>query len=180
MSSPEYLKLLQDAWDLHERKNAGYAGEGNTDPWANFRMSEEFGVSALDGCLVRMSDKYIRVTNLRKNPANDQVNESVRDTLQDLAAYALIAICLLDEEKVIARQTSDNSWEMGDPLAPANMQVEFGWPDHADMSVDERHAMTMDEFMEKMREPAFGGPKCDHGLPIREGLTCFWCAVGAR
>jgi hypothetical protein len=61
-------------------------------------MAEAFGISALDGCLVRMSDKYIRVTNLRRHPANEQVNESMRDTLRDLAAYALIAVCLLDEE----------------------------------------------------------------------------------
>ena len=50
-----------------------------------------------------MSDKYIRIGNLRQNPGNDQVNESIRDTLTDLAAYALIAICLLDEEKVAER-----------------------------------------------------------------------------
>lgn len=98
MASQAYKALLDEAWELHQNKNAGYAGEDNPDPWANFRMSEAFGVSALDGCLVRLSDKYIRITNLRKNPANDRVNESIRDTLKDLAAYALIAICLLDEE----------------------------------------------------------------------------------
>lgn len=94
-----YRKLLDDAWDLHIRKNAGYAGADNPDPWANFRMAEDFGISAFEGCLVRMTDKYARIRSLRKNPDNDQVNESIRDTLQDLAAYALIAICLLDEEK---------------------------------------------------------------------------------
>ena len=97
--SPDYKALLDEAWDLHQRKNAGYAGEGNPDPWANFRMAEAFGISALDGCLVRMSDKYIRITNLKRNPDNNQVKESLRDTLSDLAAYALIAICLLDEEQ---------------------------------------------------------------------------------
>lgn len=101
MSSPSYRKLLDDAWALHEAKNAGYAGEDNPDPWANFRMSEAFGISALDGCLVRMSDKYIRVTNLRRHPSNDKVNESIRDTLLDLSAYALIAVCLMDEEQDI-------------------------------------------------------------------------------
>jgi hypothetical protein len=96
--SPEYLSLLEAMKSLHIRKNAGYAGSDNPDPWANFRMSVGFGVSALDGCLVRMTDKYIRVQNLRKDPANDQVGESIDDTLMDLAAYALIAICLRREE----------------------------------------------------------------------------------
>jgi len=98
VSSPAFKQLLDDAWALHEAKNAGYAGEDNPDPWANFRMSEAFGISALDGCLVRMSDKYIRVTNLRKRPENDKVSESIRDTLLDLAAYAYIAVCLMDED----------------------------------------------------------------------------------
>lgn len=93
-----YRKLLDEAWELFEAKNAGYAGADNADAFANFRMSEAFGISALDGCLVRMSDKYIRVTNLRRLPSNEQVDESIRDTLRDLAAYALIAVCLLDEQ----------------------------------------------------------------------------------
>lgn len=97
--SPRYLELLEQAAELHRRKNAGYAGATNPDPWANFRMSETFGVSALRGCLVRMSDKYIRVGNLMKDPNNDQVGESIKDTLMDLSAYALIAICLLEEEQ---------------------------------------------------------------------------------
>jgi len=95
--NPRYLNLLDSMKELHVKKNAGYAGMDAKDSWANFRMSEQFGVSAFKGCLVRMSDKYIRVTNLVKNPANDQVGENIKDTLFDLAAYALIAICLLEE-----------------------------------------------------------------------------------
>jgi hypothetical protein len=99
MADKRYLELLKQMEDLHIRKNAGYSGKDNPDAWANFRMAEAFGVSAFKGCLVRMSDKYIRVTNLVKNPANDMVNENVKDTLFDLAAYALIAVCLLEEEE---------------------------------------------------------------------------------
>lgn len=97
MASKAYLDLLHRMEDLHIRKNAGYAGADNQDAWANFRMSQAFGVSPFLGCLVRMSDKYIRVTNLLKNPDNEQVGENLKDTLMDLAAYALIAICLLEE-----------------------------------------------------------------------------------
>ena len=100
--SLRYRDLLDEAWDLHVAKNAGYAGADNPDTWANFRMSEAFGVSALDGCLIRMSDKYIRVTNLRRDKSNERVGESLIDTLKDLAAYANIAICLLEEEMLDA------------------------------------------------------------------------------
>lgn len=97
MASQRYLQLLDAMKELHIAKNAGYSGADNPDPWANFRMSESFGVAAFLGCLVRMSDKYIRVTNLVKNPANEKVGENIKDTLFDLAAYALIAVCLLEE-----------------------------------------------------------------------------------
>lgn len=95
--NPDYLKLLEDMKDLHIRKNTGYTGDNNDD-WANFRISEAFGVSSFLGVMVRMSDKWIRITNLIKNPSFDMVGEAIEDTLMDLASYALIAICIRREE----------------------------------------------------------------------------------
>lgn len=95
---PTYLKLLDDMRELHIKKNAGYSGD-STDRWANFRMAEGFGVSAFIGCLIRMSDKFIRTQNLVKNPKNEKVGEAIEDTLMDLASYALIAICLKKEKQ---------------------------------------------------------------------------------
>lgn len=95
---PAYLQLLEDMKQLHIKKNAGYSGDSQ-DRWANFRLSETFGISAFLGVMVRMSDKWIRITNLIKNPSFDQVGESIDDTLFDLAAYALIAICIRREKK---------------------------------------------------------------------------------
>lgn len=102
---PRYLKLLDEMRELHLKKNAGYAGDSE-DRWANFRMSVGFGVSAFLGCMVRLSDKYIRVQNLIKNPKNEQVGESIKDTLMDLASYSLIALCLLEQEE--GRPIEDN------------------------------------------------------------------------
>jgi hypothetical protein len=96
--SKEFIKLLDDIRDLHKRKNDGYAGKDADDPWANFRMAEMLGISAFQGCLIRMSDKFIRVCNLSKDPTNDQVGEHITDTLLDLAVYSLIAICLYNEK----------------------------------------------------------------------------------
>jgi len=95
---PAYLQLLEDMRQLHIKKNAGYSGD-SVDRWANFRLAETFGVSTFLGVMVRMSDKWIRITNLIKNPSFDQVGESIDDTLFDLAAYALIAICIRREKK---------------------------------------------------------------------------------
>lgn len=93
-----FKELIEEMQSIQKKKNAGYAGKGNPDPWANFRMSQIFEVSASVGALIRMSDKFIRISNLIKNPSNEQVNESLKDTLMDLANYCLIVICLLEEE----------------------------------------------------------------------------------
>jgi len=95
---PKFLELLEQMKTLHRNKNRGYAGDSE-DRWANFRISEAFGISAFLGTLVRMSDKWVRITNLVKNPKNERVGESIKDTLMDLAAYALIAICIMEEEE---------------------------------------------------------------------------------
>ena len=96
--NPRYLQLLDEMKELHIKKNAGYSGNSR-DRWANFRMAENFGVSAFLGCLVRMSDKFIRIQNLVKNPNNEMVGESIKDTLLDVSSYALIAYCLLVEQE---------------------------------------------------------------------------------
>lgn len=94
--------VIDRARQMHIDKNAGYVGFDNPDSWANFRLSTTFGIEPFDGVLVRMTDKYIRLTNLRRDPTNDRVGESILDTLMDLAAYALIAVCLLREERSAA------------------------------------------------------------------------------
>ena len=96
--SPEYLQLLNEMRELHIKKNAGYAGAGASDPWRNFRQCEQFGIPAVDGVIARMSDKWSRVQSLWKDRSNDQVGESIEDTLLDLASYSLILICLLREK----------------------------------------------------------------------------------
>jgi hypothetical protein len=90
-------QIAQAGMDLHVRKNAGYAGMDNPDPWANFRMAEGFHVTAVQGCLVRLSDKYARAKSLRANPDNEQVGEAITETLRDAIAYPLIAVCLSEE-----------------------------------------------------------------------------------
>ena len=89
--------IVAQCIDLHHRKNRGYAGR-SADPWANFRLCEQFGISAVDGCLTRLSDKYARLMNLKSDRTLDRVNEPITDTLQDLINYSIILCCLLDEK----------------------------------------------------------------------------------
>ena len=98
-ANKRFLSLLDELRQIHTDKSAGYAGVDNPDAFANFRLSEGFGVSAFKGCLIRMSDKFTRIVNLVKNPDNEKLGESIKDTLLDLSSYALIAICLLEEKE---------------------------------------------------------------------------------
>ena len=93
--------------ELHKRKNQGYSP--GADPWSNFREAEGFGVPAWKGALIRLSDKYMRVKSLTQNPDNEQVGESIDDTLMDLSAYALIVLCLRREAN---RPKPDNVVEL--------------------------------------------------------------------
>lgn len=92
---PRFHQLLEELGDIHSRKSAGYSGKEN--PLSNFYGSAKFGVSPFLGCLVRLSDKFNRLTNIVKDESLEMVNESIVDTLMDLAAYALIAIILLED-----------------------------------------------------------------------------------
>lgn len=96
LTDQEWNDLISAVKELHEKKNAGYSPE-DTDSWRNFRECTEFGITAANGCLVRLCDKFRRFYNVYNNPDNDQVLESAIDTLRDLAAYSIILICLLEE-----------------------------------------------------------------------------------
>lgn len=97
MASPAYLALLDQMKDLHVRKSAGYDGADDV-PFANIREATDWGSTPLLGTFIRMGDKYRRAQNLVRSADNEQVGEGLRDTLIDLAAYALIAVTFLDEQ----------------------------------------------------------------------------------
>jgi hypothetical protein len=90
--NPAFIALLDEIRAIHDSKSHDYA---NTDPLSNLRMCETFGVPAFKGVLVRLSDKWSRITQLAggKTPKH----ESLRDTLIDNAVYSLLAVVLLDE-----------------------------------------------------------------------------------
>lgn len=92
---PEYLKLLDELRELHLKKSADY-GTGK-DPFANCRSGAEFGVDPWVGVMIRANDKVQRIKAFLQN--GNLKNESVEDSLLDLAAYTLIALVLFREEK---------------------------------------------------------------------------------
>lgn len=78
------------------RKNTDY---GNA--W------EKHGVA---GVLVRISDKALRLKNLEGKEAL-VVDEGIRDTLRDIAGYALLGLLKKDSEGTIEPDEDDRFWD---------------------------------------------------------------------
>ena len=89
---PDFYKLLETMAQVHSDKNHDYAGEG--DPLRNFKASERMGIEPWVGVAVRMCDKFTRFENFIKQRELHVKDETIDDTLIDLANYALICILL--------------------------------------------------------------------------------------
>ena len=87
--------LLRELGELHAKKAHDYGRGG--DPLANLRGSAEWGVPPWRGALIRLGDKVHRLKSFSQN--GNLANEGVVDSLMDLAAYALLVVILLGEEK---------------------------------------------------------------------------------
>lgn len=91
--SKRFHELLQEIGELHDRKQSDYGRP--TDPFANVRASEDFGVKGWVGALIRANDKMRRLQ--KAADGGTLANEGVVDSLMDLAVYALIALVLYEE-----------------------------------------------------------------------------------
>lgn len=87
-TNPWFDQWLLELGDLHDRKNAGYAGEVDGDPLHNFRQAEKFGIPMYKGIAVRLSDKFSRFYSLMRNADNEKVGESIEDLMDDIAVYS--------------------------------------------------------------------------------------------
>jgi hypothetical protein len=93
--SDEYHKLLKEIGDVHDRKGKDYGTDA--DQYANIRASQEFGVKPWVGAMIRLNDKIARIKTFVTK--GELQNESVEDSIQDIAVYALNALMLYREEK---------------------------------------------------------------------------------
>ena len=67
---------------LHERKNKDYGG-------AFYNTMRKFGIVAL---LIRLDDKLSRLISVTKNESIEVTDESIEDTLKDIACYAIMGL----------------------------------------------------------------------------------------
>lgn len=106
MTKAEYLKFHKEFCDkmidVTAKKNADYAGAGD-DPFNNFRQigslihTEDLDIVAV-GFLTRMSDKFSRIGSFIAKGELMVKDESVEDTLHDLANYSALFAGYLREK----------------------------------------------------------------------------------
>lgn len=85
-----YTKIVNEMYEIYKAKNADY-GDSVHDTFLKY---------GLLSFLVRMEDKISRLRSLTLEGKKEQrvKNESILDTLQDLANYAILAIIELEEQ----------------------------------------------------------------------------------
>lgn len=106
MTKPEYMEYHRQFCDrmieITKKKNADYSGAGG-DPFNNFRHVGNFiHVEHVDlvavGFMTRMSDKFSRIGSFISNGTLQVQDESVADTLLDLANYSALFAGYLKEK----------------------------------------------------------------------------------
>jgi len=94
MTKTEYFEFAENFFkeclEISKKKNADYTGN-NDNPFSNFQSVEVLGISTEQGFLTRMMDKMKRIASFTEKGELQVKDESVIDTLQDLANYS----CLL-------------------------------------------------------------------------------------
>ena len=81
------------------KKNADYTG-GGSSPFHNFETVEALGICKTEtGFLTRMTDKMARITSIINTGKTNVTDETVEDTLLDLANYAIIFTCYLRHKR---------------------------------------------------------------------------------
>lgn len=79
-------------------KNHDYTNK-NDDPLFNFRRSENMGVPAWKGALIRFSDKVSRLETFAKKEGFEVSDENFEDTIKDAANYLFLVQELYKEYK---------------------------------------------------------------------------------
>ena len=98
-----FLEIVDEIVAMHNKKQADYGRTG--DPFANVRASADFGVDAWKGCMIRANDKMRRIQSFAVKGSLE--NESLEDSLLDLAVYSIIALVLRREQVQQGEVVSD-------------------------------------------------------------------------
>ena len=105
------INILDNMQSVYEAKDNDYSATGL--PMGNLRKCEDAGIEAWRGCLVRIGDKMSRLENFLKEKEYLVISEKAEDTVIDLANYAILMTCLIEE---IKDPHSDFYWNLSDKV----------------------------------------------------------------
>ena len=90
----QHESLLRQIHDTYIKKNHDYGDS----------FSRSFKKYGLVAAMVRMEDKWNRLDNMASGAEQKVADETIRDTLLDLAGYCIMTIMELDKQKNIENQ----------------------------------------------------------------------------
>lgn len=104
MTKDEYIQYHKEMCErmvtITAAKNADYTGS-NPDPFANFTKVDKMDICSVEqGFLVRMSDKISRIISFVQKGVLLVKDESVEDTLIDLANYCILMAGYIKSKKM--------------------------------------------------------------------------------
>ena len=87
------VNIFARSIEIIKAKRVDYSGDA--DPFANFRLSQFWGVEPWKGAAIRMMDKLSRLRQLfAKNGEGMVKDESIQDTIVDAINYLVIILLL--------------------------------------------------------------------------------------
>lgn len=92
----QFKKIATELGELYEKKNKAY---GNS-------FSDTYKKLGIISAVTRISDKYNRLCNLATNPDIDNLDESIEDALRDMAAYSIMTVMELENERKVTAESS--------------------------------------------------------------------------
>lgn len=111
-----HQKLCDEARAIMTKKNHDYSGEAGDDPFANFRRCEAMGIcTPLQGALVRLTDKFSRLSTYAQAGKLLVEDETVDDTILDLINYAVLCQGMIIDQREKAR--FDGTKKKQEPIA---------------------------------------------------------------
>lgn len=87
----KFKEIANSLGELYEQKNKCY----------NNSFGDTYKKLGIISAVTRISDKYNRLCNLAVNTDIDNLGESIEDTLKDLAAYSIMTLIELDNNKPV-------------------------------------------------------------------------------
>lgn len=110
MNRDAYFKFHADFYgkmrDIALKKNKDYAAN-HTNPFSNFTAIEGYNIGTEIGFITRMSDKLSRLAGFALTGKLSVEDESVQDTLMDLANYCILFAGYLASKQKPFEQVND-------------------------------------------------------------------------